>query len=64
MIEFMVDHEYHSKVVRLGIPDHFIEHGTQAELYAQCGFDAEGILKTAHQMVDKKALATHNKAAG
>ena len=64
VIEFMVDHEYHSKVVRLGIPDHFIEHGTQAELYAQCGFDADGIRNTAHKMVDKKTLAPHNKAAG
>lgn len=64
VIEFMADHEYHSKVIRLGIPDRFIEHGTQAELYAQCGFDAEGIQKTAHQMVDKKTLAPHNKAVG
>ena len=64
VIEFMADHEYHSKVVRLGIPDRFIEHGTQEELYAQCGFDADGIQKTAHQMVDKKTLTPHNKAAG
>ena len=64
VIEFMADHEYHSKVIRLGIPDRFIEHGTQEELYAQCGYDADGIKKTAHQMVDKKTLAPHNKAAG
>lgn len=64
VIEFMVDHEYNSKVVRLGIPDRFIEHGTQDELYAQCGFNAAGIIKTAHQMVDKKKMAPQNKAAG
>ncbi len=29
----------------LGIPDRFIHHGTPAELYAECGFDAEGIAK-------------------
>ena len=64
VIEFMVDHEYRAKVVRLGIPDRFIEHGTQNELYAQCGFDASGIVKTAHQLVDKKRIVPHKKAAG
>ena len=28
----------------LGIPDRFIEQGTPAELYAECGFDADSIL--------------------
>jgi 1-deoxy-D-xylulose-5-phosphate synthase len=27
----------------MGIPDYFVEHGTQQELYHECGFDAEGI---------------------
>jgi len=31
------------KVIRLGVPDNFIEHGTQEELYRMCGYDAEGI---------------------
>ncbi len=35
-----------AKVVGLGIPDRFIHHGTPAELYAECGFDAEGIYQT------------------
>ena len=34
------------KVVSLGIPDRFVEHGTPAQLYAQCGYDAEGIYRT------------------
>jgi 1-deoxy-D-xylulose-5-phosphate synthase len=64
VIEFMADHEYHSKVVRLGIPDRFIEHGTQDELYAQCGFDTTGIIKTVHQLVDEKTLVSHKVVAG
>jgi 1-deoxy-D-xylulose-5-phosphate synthase len=64
VIEFMSDHEYQSKIIRLGIPDRFIEHGTQEELYAQCGFDTAGIIKTAHQMVDKKEIVPHKVAAG
>jgi 1-deoxy-D-xylulose-5-phosphate synthase len=43
IIEFMCDNGYSSEVIRLGIPDYFVEHGTQAELYRECGYDAEGI---------------------
>ena len=43
VIEFMCDNGYNSEVRRLGIPDYFVEHGTQDELYRECGFDAEGI---------------------
>ena len=43
VIEFMSDYGYNSDVRRLGIPDYFVEHGTQEELYRECGFDAEGI---------------------
>jgi len=30
-------------IVRLGLPDRFVEQGTQQELYHECGFDIEGI---------------------
>jgi len=50
IIEFMADHNYSANVVRLGIPDHFIEHGEQKELYAECHFDAEAIKKQARTM--------------
>jgi 1-deoxy-D-xylulose-5-phosphate synthase len=43
VVEFMCDNGYNSEVRRLGIPDYFVEHGTQEELYHECGFDAEGI---------------------
>ena len=43
IIEFMSDNGYSSEVRRLGIPDYFVEHGTQEELQKECGFDAEGI---------------------
>lgn len=33
----------HIRIKMLGIPDQFIEHGTQDELYTQVGLDAEGI---------------------
>jgi len=43
VIEFMCDNGYNSEVKRLGIPDYFVEHGTQEELYRECGYDADGI---------------------
>jgi 1-deoxy-D-xylulose-5-phosphate synthase len=47
IIEFMADHGYTSQVKRLGIPDEYIEHGSQDELYAECGFDVAGMIRTA-----------------
>ncbi len=44
VLEFMADHGYNSQVIRLGIPDRFIEQGTIHELQRECGFDAEGIV--------------------
>jgi len=46
VLEFMADHNYSAQVKRLGIPDQFIEHGEQNELYVECGFSPEEIAKT------------------
>ena len=46
VIEFMADQKYQSEVTRLGIPDQYIHHGTQKELWADCGYDAKGIVDT------------------
>jgi 1-deoxy-D-xylulose-5-phosphate synthase len=43
VIEFMCDKGFNAEVRRLGVPDYFVEHGTQEELYRECGYDAEGI---------------------
>lgn len=51
VIEFMVDQKYASEVVRLGIPDQYIHHGTQEELWADCGFDAAAIISTVKKML-------------
>jgi 1-deoxy-D-xylulose-5-phosphate synthase len=51
VIEFMVDQKYQAEVVRLGIPDAYIHHGTQEELWADCGFDAKGIIQTTKRIL-------------
>ena len=43
VLEFMAEHRYTNPIKILGIPDYFIPHGTQQELYKECGFDSESI---------------------
>ena len=45
VLEFMADNQYAAKVTRLGIPDKWVEHGEQAELYEECGFSPEKIIE-------------------
>ncbi len=45
VLEFMADNGYTPQVVRIGIPDHFVEHGTVKQLYHLCSMDEEGIIK-------------------
>ena len=43
VVKFFNDNGYDIAVKTLGIDDKFIEHGTPAQLYALCGYDAAGI---------------------
>jgi 1-deoxy-D-xylulose-5-phosphate synthase len=56
VIEYMNDNSYKAKVIRLGIPDRFVDHGSQEELYRECGYDAAGILAAAKNLVHSKIL--------
>jgi 1-deoxy-D-xylulose-5-phosphate synthase len=56
ILEFMADHDYQCKVVRLGIQDDIIEHGSQQQLHKESGFDVEGIVATAKKMLDTVAI--------
>lgn len=54
--EFMLDHSYSASITRLGIPDRFIEHGEQKELYAECHFDADAIKNAVRQQIGEAVL--------
>ncbi|MCB9001119.1 MAG: 1-deoxy-D-xylulose-5-phosphate synthase [Bacteroidales bacterium] len=58
VIEWLNDNGYNTKVVRLGIPDQFIEHGTQTQLYTYCQFDIENIYQTAKKYAKVKGKIT------
>ena len=63
VLEFMQDNDYRAKVKRLGIPDRFIDHGTQQELYRECGYDAESIFKEIKKLMGMKNLSGNSAVA-
>jgi 1-deoxy-D-xylulose-5-phosphate synthase len=54
VLEFMADNGYQAQVKRLGVPDRFVDHGTQNELYAECGYDVNGMVQTAQELMAKE----------
>jgi len=61
VLEFMSDHGYSSQLVRLGIPDRIVEHGSQDELYKECNYDVESIIATAKKMVEHAKTENQKK---
>lgn len=53
VIEWMEDNGQHLDIVRLGLPDHFVEHGTVAQLQSIVGIDAEGIRRAIEETLRK-----------
>ena len=51
VLEFVNNYRYNSNIIRLGIPDKFIEHGTQPELYKICGYDVDSIYNTVKELI-------------
>ena len=45
VLEWMNDHGYTPHIVRMGLPDHFVEHGTVGQLRQVVGIDVESIRK-------------------
>ena len=45
VLEWMNDHGYQPRVIRLGLPDSFVEHGKVSELQKIVGLDADSIAK-------------------
>jgi len=64
VLEFMADRGYKAEVVRLGIPDDYIHHGTQEELWAACGFDAASIAASVERLLMVENTKTAASQAG
>ncbi len=54
VLEFISDNGYTTaSVVRLGVPDRFIEHATPEESYRECGFDTQSIIEKVRNFARK-----------
>lgn len=51
VLQFMAQHNYSAHISVLGIPDNFMGHGKVDNLYAECGFDAAGIVSTVKKSI-------------
>lgn len=51
VLEYANLRHYAGRVIRLGVSDRFIQHGTVPELYKLCGMDAESIAETLLQEI-------------
>ena len=50
----MSDNNYQASICRLGIPDKYINHGTQKELWEICEFDTKSIVKKIKKILSIK----------
>ena len=53
VLEFMADNGYTPGVIRLGVNDQFVEHGSTKELYHLLKLDKEGICESLLQALEQ-----------
>ena len=53
VLDWMADNGYTPRIVRLGLSDKFVEHGTVEQLYEACGINKDAIKKVIHQIADE-----------
>ena len=56
ILEFMSDHNYKNDILRFGVPDKFIEHGSQKEQRVECGYDKKSILGAIRKIILKNKI--------
>ena len=53
VLEWMADHGYTPHIIRLGVNDRFVEHGSTKELYHMLKLDKEGLCESLLQVPEK-----------
>ena len=53
VLEWMSEHGYTPRVIRLGVDDQFVEHGSTKELYHMLKLDKEGLCESLSQALEK-----------
>jgi 1-deoxy-D-xylulose-5-phosphate synthase len=56
VLEYFTEKSYKNDVLRIGLPDRFVDHGTQKELHHLLEMDPEGIVKRVKSFTGKKTI--------
>jgi len=56
VLEYFAEQNYKNDVMRIGLPDRFIDHGTQAELHKQIEIDPEAIASKVKIFCESKSI--------
>ncbi|HZW39846.1 MAG TPA: 1-deoxy-D-xylulose-5-phosphate synthase [Ignavibacteriaceae bacterium] len=56
VIEYMNNKQYKNDILRIGLPDSFVDHGTQEELHAILGIDVPGIIEKTKLFCKKDSI--------
>lgn len=56
VLEYFTEKNYKNDVLRIGLPDRFVDHGTQKELHHLLEMDPEGIVKRVKSFTGKKTI--------
>jgi len=57
ILEFIAKNNYKVSVKMLGVPDEFIQHGTQEQLHEYCFYDEKAIIKTVHSILETSSIS-------
>ncbi|MFA4924471.1 MAG: transketolase C-terminal domain-containing protein, partial [Ignavibacteriaceae bacterium] len=61
VLEYFSQKGFKNDILRIGLPDDFVEHGTQAELYKLLEIDVEGIIKKTKLFLACLPSGRHNE---
>ncbi len=56
VLEYFAEKNYKNDILRIGLPDKFVEHGTQQQLHHLLGIDPNGIVKKVKLFSESKGL--------
>lgn len=50
VMEYMSEHGFNPEIIRMGLPDQYVPHGSMPELLNLCGLDEEAIISTINRI--------------
>jgi 1-deoxy-D-xylulose-5-phosphate synthase len=56
VLEYFAEKGYKNDILRIGLPDYFVDHGTQEELHHILGIDPEGIVSKVELFISQKKI--------